>query len=167
MENNFSISGIWQSVCDLWFPIAVIAVGVLITVLLILFLMKKKWIGMILMLALAALMVGGGIVYRLPHSIINVNASDVSKIAVSDVEITDTEIIEDILQDLSRSEYKRTLPSGIGGSQEYCIRIYDKNGEIILSLGIADEYMIDTGIFWEKRESGAFNLNLYQSIVKS
>lgn len=108
MGNDFNISGVWQSVNDLWLPFALVAVGSIVTVLLIRFLMKKKWTGAVVMLVIAVLMVGGGMVYRLPHRIIDIHAGDVSMIAVSDVEVTDAEMIENILADLNNSEYKRT-----------------------------------------------------------
>lgn len=167
MRSNFNINGVWQSVNDLWLPFALVAVGSLVTILLIRFLMKKKWTGAVVMFFITMLMVGGGMVYRLPHRIIDIHAGDVSRIAVSDVEVTDAEMIENILADLNSSEYKRTLPSGIGGRQVYSIRVYDNSGELIFSMGIADESMIDTGIFWEEREEGEFDLSLYQSITET
>ena len=117
MGNNFNISGVWRSISDLWLPIALAAVGIILVVFFVGFLVKKKWIGVIVTAVVAALLAGGGFIYRLPHSIIDINAKEVSKISVSDIEVTDTETIEDILNDLNDAEYKRTLPSGIGGRQ--------------------------------------------------
>ena len=76
------------------------------------------------------------------------------------------EQIQDILDELNSSEYKRALPSGIGGREQYSVEIYDKNGEVELSLGIADESMVNTGTFWEQRENGKLDLSLFQAITE-
>ena len=115
MGNNFNISGVWQSLSDLWFPIALAVVGIIILILLIRFIIKKKWAGVVTTVIIAALVVGGGIIYRLPHTLSNIQADEISKIEVSDVEVTDPALIQDILDELNSSEYKRTLPSSIGG----------------------------------------------------
>ena len=153
MGNNFNISGVWQSLSDLWLPIALAIVGIIILILLIRFI-------------IAALVVGGGITYRLPHALSNIQADEISKIEVSDVEVTDPALIQDILDELNSSEYKRALPSGIGGREQYSVEIYDKNGEVELSLGIADESMVNTGTFWEQRENGKLDLSLFQAITE-
>jgi hypothetical protein len=166
MGNNFNISGVWQSLSDLWLPIALAIVGIIILILLIRFIIKKKWAGVVTTVIIAALVVGGGITYRLPHALSNIQADEISKIEVSDVEVTDPALIQDILDELNSSEYKRALPSGIGGREQYSVEIYDKNGEVELSLGIADESMVNTGTFWEQRENGKLDLSLFQAITE-
>lgn len=166
MGNNFNISGVWQSLSDLWFPIALAVAGIIIVALLIRFIIKKKWVGVVATVVIAALVVGGGIIYRLPHTLSNIEAEEISKIEVSNVEVTDPELIQDILDELNGSEYKRTLPSSIGGREKYSVEIYDKNGEVELSLGIADESMVNTGTFWEQRENGELDLSLFQAITE-
>ena len=164
MGNNFNISGVWQSLSDLWIPIALAVAGIIIVALLIRFIIKKKWAGVVATVVIAALVVEGGIIYRLPHTLSNIEAEGISKIEVSNVEVTDPELIQDILDELNGSEYKRALPSGIGGREKYSVEIYDKNGEVELSLGIADEFMVNTGTFWEERENGELDLSLFQAI---
>lgn len=166
MGNNFNISGVWQSLSDLWIPIALAVAGIIIVALLIRFIIKKKWAGVVATVVIAALVVGGGIIYRLPHTLSNIEAEEISKIEVSNVEVTDPELIQDILDELNGSEYKRALPSGIGGREKYSVEIYDKNGEVELSLGIADESMVNTGTFWEQRENGELDLSLFQAITE-
>ena len=80
--------------------------------------------------------------------------------------ITDPELIQDIQDELNGSKYKRALPSGIGGREKYSVEIYDKNGRVELSLGIADEFMVNTGTFWEERENGELDLSLFQAITE-
>ena len=162
MGNNFNISGVWQSLSDLWLPIALAIVGIIILILLIRFIIKKKWAGVVTTVIIAALVVGGGITYRLPHALSNIQADEISKIE----EVTDPALIQDILDELNSSEYKRALPSGIGGREQYSVEIYDKNGEVELSLGIADESMVNTGTFWEQRENGKLDLSLFQAITE-
>ena len=111
-------------------------------------------------------MAGGGIIYRLPHTLSNIEAEEISKIEVANVEVTDPELIQDILDELNGSKYKRALPSGIGGREKYSVEIYDKNGGVELSLGIADEFMVNTGTFWEERENGELDLSLFQAITE-
>lgn len=166
MGSNFNISGVWQSLSDLWLPIALAVAGIIIVALLIRFIIKKKWAGVVATVIVAALVVGGGIIYRLPHALSNIQAGEISKIEVSNVEVTDPALIQDILDELNESEYKRTLPSSIGGREQYSVEIYDKNGEIELSLGIADESMVNTGTFWEQRENGKLDLSLFQAITE-
>ena len=166
MGNNFNISGVWQNLSDLCLPIALAIVGIIILILLIRFIIKKKWAGVVTTVIIAALVVGGGITYRLPHALSNIQADEISKIEVSDVEVTDPALIQDILDELNSSEYKRALPSGIGGREQYSVEIYDKNGEVELSLGIADESMVNTGTFWEQRENGEMDLSLFQAITE-
>lgn len=166
MGNNFNISGVWQSLSDLWLPIALAVAGIIIVALLIRFIIKKKWAGVVATVVIAALVVEGGIIYRLPHTLSNIEAEGISKIEVSNVEVTDPELIQDILDELNGSEYKRALPSGIGGREKYSVEIYDKNGEVELSLGIADESMVNTGTFWEQRENGELDLSLFQAITE-
>ena len=166
MGNNFNISGVWQSLSDLWIPIALAVAGIIIVALLIRFIIKKKWAGVVATVVIAALVVEGGIIYRLPHTLSNIEAEGISKIEVSNVEVTDPELIQDILDELNGSEYKRALPSGIGGREKYSVEIYDKNGEVELSLGIADESMVNTGTFWEQRENGELDLSLFQAITE-
>lgn len=166
MGNNFNISGVWQSLSDLWIPIALAVAGIIIAALLIRFIIKKKWAGVVATVVIAALVVGGGIIYRLPHALSNIRAEEVSKIEVSNVEVTDPELIQDILEELNSSDYKRTLPSSIGGREKYSVEIYDKNGEVELSLRIADESMVNTGTFWEQRENGELDLSLFQAITE-
>ena len=139
MGNNFNISGVWQSLSDLWIPIALAVAGIIIVALLIRFIIKKKWAGV-------------------------VATVEISKIEVANVEVTDPELIQDILDELNGSKYKRALPSGIGGREKYSVEIYDKNGGVELSLGIADEFMVNTGTFWEERENGELDLSLFQAI---
>lgn len=165
MGSNFNISGVWQSINDLWLPIALAIVGIIILILLIHFIAKKKWAGVVATVIVAALVVGGGIIYRLPHALSNIQAGEISKIEVSNVEVTDPALIQDILEELNGSKYKRTLPSSIGGREKYSVEIYDKNGEIELSLGIADESMVNTGTFWVQRENGKLDLSLFQAIT--
>ena len=166
MGNNFNISGVWQSLSDLWIPIALAVAGIIIAALLIRFIIKKKWAGVVATVVIAALVVGCGIIYRLPHALSNIQAEEVSKIEVSNVEVTDPELIQDILEELNSSDYKRTLPSSIGGREKYSVEIYDKNGEVELSLRIADESMVNTGTFWEQRENGELDLSLFQAITE-
>ena len=166
MGNNFNISGVWQSLSELWLPIALAVAGIIIVALLIRFIIKKKWGGVVATVIVAALVVGGGIIYRLPHTLSNIQAGEISKIEVSNVEVTDPALIQDILDELNGSEYKRALPSGIGGREKYSVEIYDKNGEVELSLGIADESMVNTGTFWEQRENGELDLSLFQAITE-
>ena len=166
MGNNFNISGVWQSLSDLWLPIALAVAGIIIVALLIRFIIKKKWAGVVATVVIAALVVEGGIIYRLPHTLSNIEAEGISKIEVSNVEVTDPELIQDILDELNGSEYKRALPSGIGGREKYSVEIYDKNGEVELSLGIADESMVNTGTFWGQRENGELDLSLFQAITE-
>ena len=174
MGNNFNISGVWQSINDLWLPIALAIVGIIVLVFLVHFIAKKKWVGVVATVIVAALVVGGGIIYRLPHALSNIQAEEISKIEVSNVEVTDPVLIQDILDELNSSEYKRALPSGhsggedggIGGREQYSVEIYDKNGEVELSLGIADESMVNTGTFWEQRENGKLDLSLFQAITE-
>ena len=166
MGSNFNISGVWQSLSDLWLPIALAVAGIIIVALLIRFIIKKKWAGVVATVIVAALVVGGGIIYRLPHALSKIQAGEISKIEVSNVEVTDPALIQDILDELNGSEYKRTLPSSIGGREQYSVEIYDKNGEIELSLGIADESMVNTGTFWEQRENGKLDLSLFQAITE-
>ena len=166
MGNNFNISGVWQSLSDLWIPIALAVAGIIIAALLIRFIIKKKWAGVVATVVIAALVVGCGIIYRLPHTLSNIQAEEVSKIEVSNVEVTDPELIQDILEELNSSDYKRTLPSSIGGREKYSVEIYDKNGEVELSLRIADESMVNTGTFWEQRENGELDLSLFQAITE-
>lgn len=126
----------------------------------------KKIIRIVLAMVLMLLVVGG-IIYRMPHSIVEVNANDVSKIAVCNVNVTEPQLIEKILEDLGGSEYKRTKPSGIGGYEEYSIRVYDKSDNLICSIGIANEVTVDTGIFFEQRQNGQLDMSLYQSVVEA
>ena len=95
MGNNFNISGVWQSLSDLWLPIALAIVGIIILILLIRFIIKKKWAGVVTTVIIAALVVGGGITYRLPHALSNIQADEISKIEVSNVEVTDPELIHE------------------------------------------------------------------------
>ena len=166
MGSNFNISGVWQSINDLWLPIALAIVGIIILILLIRFIIKKKWAGVVTTVIIAALVVGGGITYRLPHTLSNIEAEEISKIEVANVEVTDPELIQDIQDELNGSKYKRALPSGIGGREKYSVEIYDKNGRVELSLGIADESMVNTGTFWEQRENGKLDLSLFQAITE-
>lgn len=166
MGNNFNISGVWQSLNDLWIPIILVVAGVIAAIFLIRFLVKKKWIGAVITMVIVAILAGGVIVYRFPHNIIDIKAEDVSKIVISDVEVTDTELIQDILDEFGVSEYKRTLPSSIGGRHKYSVQVYDTDGELKIRLGIADEFMVDTGTFWEQRESGKLDLSLLQTITE-
>src|SRR5699024_432270 len=115
MGNNFYISGVWQSLSDLWIPIALAVAGIIIVALLIRFIIKKKWAGVVATVVVAVLVAGGGIIYRLPHTLSNIEAEEISKIEVANVEVTDPELIQDILDELNGSKYKRALPSGIGG----------------------------------------------------
>lgn len=98
MGNNFNISGVWQSINDLWLPIALAIVGIVILVFLIRFIIKKKWAGVVATVVIAALVVGCGIIYRLPHTLSNIQAGEISKIEVSNVEVTDPALIQDILE---------------------------------------------------------------------
>lgn len=164
MGNNFNISGVWQSLSDLCIPIALAVAGIIIVALLIRFIIKKKWAGVVATVVVAVLVAGGGIIYRLPHTLSNIEAEEISKIEVANVEVTDPELIQDILDELNGSKYKRALPSGIGGREKYSVEIYDKNGGVELSLGIADEFMVNTGTFWEERENGELDLSLFQAI---
>ena len=166
MGNNFNISGVWQSLSDLWLPIALAVAGIIIVALLIRFIIKKKWAGVVATVVIAALVVEGGIIYRLPHTLSNIEAEEISKIEVANVEVTDPELIQDIQDELNGSKYKRALPSGIGGREKYSVEIYDKNGRVELSLGIADESMVNTGTFWEQRENGELDLSLFQAITE-
>ena len=77
MGNNFNISGVWQSLSDLWIPIALAVAGIIIVALLIRFIIKKKWTGIVATVVIAALMVGGGIIYRLPHALSNIQAEEI------------------------------------------------------------------------------------------
>ena len=166
MGNNFNISGVWQSLSDLWIPIALAVAGIIIVALLIRFIIKKKWAGVVATVVVAVLVAGGGIIYHLPHTLSNIEAEEISKIEVANVEVTDPELIQDILEELNSSDYKRTLPSSIGGREKYSVEIYDKNGEVELSLRIADESMVNTGTFWEQRENGELDLSLFQAITE-
>lgn len=42
MGSNFNISGVWQSINDLWLPIALAIVGIIVLVFLVHFIAKKK-----------------------------------------------------------------------------------------------------------------------------
>ena len=84
---------VWQNLSDLWLPIALAIVGIIILILLIRFIIKKKWAGVVTTVIIAALVVGGGITYRLPHALSNIQADEISKIEVSDVEVTDPALI--------------------------------------------------------------------------
>ena len=66
MGNNFNISGVWQSLSDLWIPIALAVAGIIIVALLIRFIIKKKWAGVVATVVVAVLVAGGGIIYHLP-----------------------------------------------------------------------------------------------------
>ena len=121
---------------------------------------KKKWVARAVILAMTVFIVGGVIIYRIPHNIIVVNPESICKIEVSEAEVTDNQIINEILDDLNGLKCKRTLPSGIGGHEEYSVRGYDKSGKLIFSIGIANEQTVDTGLFWEKCVSSKLNISL-------
>ena len=101
MGNNFNISGVWQSLSDLWIPIALAVAGIIIVALLIRFIIKKKWAGVVATVVVAVLVAGGGIIYHLPHTLSNIEAEEISKIEVANVEVTDPELIQDILGEIN------------------------------------------------------------------
>ena len=102
-------------------------------------------------------------IYRLPHTLLQWEPEDVSKVEISGVEVTDPEVIEAVWEDLG-GRYRRTLPAVLGGRQTYTIQVYDQNGGLLTSLGIAGEDMVNVGGFWEQRE-GSLNLDLYREIA--
>ena len=57
------------------------------------------------------------------------------------------------------------LMRSLGGRQTYAIQVYDQNGGLLTSLGIAGEDMVNVGGFWEQREKGSLNLDLYREIA--
>ena len=154
MGNNFNISGVWQSLSDLWIPIALAVAGIIIVALLIRFIIKKKWAGVVATVVVAVLVAGGGIIYRLPHTLSNIEAEEISKIEVANVEVTDPELIQDILDELNGSKYKRALPSGIGGREKYSVDIYDKNGGVELSLESQMSLWLIRGPFGKSVKTG-------------
>ncbi len=138
----------------------VIAYGSVIIVTVILFtgcLLKKKIAGSIAAAAVLSLTAAGGILYCIPHTVIDADIEDVYRIEISDVTVTDRKAIEEILNDLNGSLYKRMLPSGIGGYEECSVRGFDRDGNLLFCLGISDGQTVDTGLFWEKRVNGEFH----------
>lgn len=137
---------LWNWVCSIWMPVV-----------------KKKRTGAAAVLIAAGLMAAGGMIYVMPHNIID--TEEIYKIEISETTISDQETIKAILEDLNNSEYRRGLTSGVGGYSEYSVRGYDENGNLKFHIEIKDERTVDTGMFWETRIDGSLNLSLYQDAV--
>ncbi|MFR8873223.1 MAG: hypothetical protein ACLVHV_06935 [Oscillospiraceae bacterium] len=161
---DFHIAGLWQSLTDFWFPMAGIILAVIFLSILISCLRKGKWLGAVVTCLFAAVLAAGAVIYRLPHTLLQWEPEDVSKVEISGVEVTDPEVIEAVWEDLG-GRYRRTLPAILGGRQTYTIQVYDQNGGLLASLGIAGEDMVNVGGFWEQREKGSLNLDLYREIA--
>ena len=158
-------NGLWNLFYDLWLPILYFLIIAIAIILFIRFIIKKKRTGVAATLIVVALMMTGGIMYCIPHHIIDTSAEAIYKIEIAETTITDKETIKMILDDLNSSEYKRTLTSGIGGHSEYSVRGYDGNGDLKFHIEIKDEQTVDTGMFWESRISGKLDLSLYQDAI--
>lgn len=163
--SSVQVEKLWQNLWDLWLPVIGGLLAALAVLLLIHCLHKRRWVGAILVAVLVAASCVGVAIYRAPHALVDWKPEEVSRIMVSGTEVSDPETIAELLADLGGTQYRRTLPSGIGGQEEYSIRIYGRDGTLLCSLGIAGETMVDSGGFWEQRETGWFDLSLYQTLT--
>lgn len=159
-------NNIWDIFYSLRFVIAYAVIFIVAAILLIRFLYKKKAAGIIATAIVLVCLAVSGILCFTPHNILDIDTDEIAKMEISDVTLTDKKAMEEILNDLNSSAYKRTMPSGIGGHEEYSVRAYDKDGKLLFHIGISDKQTIDTGTFWEKRVNGELNLSLYQNIME-
>lgn len=164
---KIDVSEAWKSLEDIWLPIAAVVFAVLVFIVLIRCICKIQKVKASFTLAFTVIIIAGGLLYFRPHKIIDLKYDDVSKISVSDTEVTNSETIKKIIDDLNGSEYKRTLPSLIECKKGITVKIYDKNDKLKYSFELTGNDMVNTGKFWEKRKKGTYDLNLYQTITDS
>lgn len=164
---KIDVSEAWKSLEDIWLPIAAVVFAVLVFIVLIRCICKIQKVKASVALAFTVMVIAGGLLYFRPHKIIDLKYNDVSKISVSDTEVTNSETIKKIIDDLNGSEYKRTLPSLIKCKKGITVKIYDKNDKLKYSFELTGNDMVNTGNFWEQRKNGTYDLNLYQTITDS
>ncbi len=164
---KIDVSEAWKSLEDIWLPIAAVIFAVLIFVILIRCICKIQRTKASVTLAFTVIIIAGGLLYFRPHKIIDIKYSDVSKISVSHTEVTDSETIKKVIDDLNGTEYKRTLPSLIECKKGITVNIYDNNDNLKYSFELTGNDMVNTGKFWEQRKNGTYDLNLYKNIIDS
>ncbi|MCI8777380.1 MAG: hypothetical protein HFK00_08355 [Oscillospiraceae bacterium] len=164
---KIDVAEAWKSLEDIWLPIAAVIFAVLIFVILIRCICKIQRTKASVTLAFTVIIIAGGLLYFRPHKIIDIKYSDVSRISVSHIEVTDSETIKKIIDDINGSEYKRTLPSLIECKNGITVNIYDKNDNLKYSFELTGNDMVNTGKFWEQRNNGKYDLDLYQNIIDS
>lgn len=164
---KIDVSEAWKSLEDIWLPVAAVVFAVLVFIVLIRCICKIQKVKASVALAFTVIVIAGGLLYFRPHKIIDLKYNDVSKISVSNTEVTNSETIKKIIDDLNGSEYKRTLPSLIECKKGITVKIYDKNDKLKYSFELTGNDMVNTGKFWEQRKNGTYDLNLYQTITDS
>lgn len=164
---KIDVSEAWKSLEDIWLPVAAVVFAVLVFIVLIRCICKIQKVKASVALAFTVIVIAGGLLYFRPHKIIDLKYNDVSKISVSNMEVTNSETIKKIIDDLNGSEYKRTLPSLIECKKGITVKIYDKNDKLKYSFELTGNDMVNTGKFWEQRKNGTYDLNLYQTITDS